>query len=170
MCDMMIDNVLSEYGVTRTNVPIEIWGPSLERCKSTAGKVFLSADEDYAKGNCLAGYEAEYKLRSELIVYKHNCPKPSFGEVFGSPHCVTFEVDVPLETIDVNTGKSLEWMKSEEYSMAIHLYRLHPEQGKEQATKDAHKHFFGEVEVNIVPPTWIQHYSQPYLGKYLFND
>lgn len=168
-CDITIDDIFSEYGLTRADVPAETVESSLERCRSTTGKVYLSIDKEYARANCLAGYEAEYELRTRLIAHKYSCPKPSFEEVFGQLNCVTIEVAVPIETMDILRGYSLKELRARERSIAAFLYRQNPEWGKERAEIDAHKQYFEEIVVDAVLPAWIQGYSQPYKGEYMYE-
>lgn len=90
-CDKFVDGVLTDYGVTRADLPPWTWGYSLERCQDTAAVVYLSGDYEYALGNSLAGFEAEDSLRQ--IVAKQ----------LGLPVYIPPDRDSVVCTVDVPT-------------------------------------------------------------------
>lgn len=68
--DKIIDSILAEYGFTRGDLPKWRWQYPLQRLRDTAGKVFVTSDPIYALQNCLAGYEAEAELRTNIRGFK----------------------------------------------------------------------------------------------------
>jgi len=101
-CNKFVDGVLSDYGVTRADLPAWTWGYALERCQDTAKVVYLSADYAYALGNSLAGFEAEDSLR-HIIAKELGLP----GYIPPDRDSVMCAVDVPTRVLfspDVETG------------------------------------------------------------------
>lgn len=152
LCEQKIDELLAEYGLTRKDIPEWIWKYPLERCKETADRVYLSGDKKYAKGNCLAGFEAEYDLRASLIAHKEKRPqRPKFEEVMGKLECKVCKLEVPVEAIHEGREALERFRKAKEA-----LCGWHPERSDAEIEQEAYELAFRQETVDRVPPGWIK--------------
>lgn len=162
-CEQAIDGILSDLGLTREDIPDSIWKEPLERCKETESEVYLSIDEDYAKGNCLAGLEAEYQLRAKIRRERgeDTSPKAVMGEI----QCKSCKVQVPIESLTTTT---VEGLQGRARSVLRYYTREHPEWSEGQIKKEAFKRLFDEVTLDKVPPEWIKQCGKAFKGEIMF--
>lgn len=163
ICEREIDRILAEYGLKRKDVPESIWGKPMERCKETAGKVYLTSDKDFAKANCLAGLEMEYELRAGVhsLHEEDTTPEAIIGEI----QCKCCEVEVPLEVIKERTP---EGWRAAERSMIRFFSNEHPNWSQEKVEVEARKQLFKEVTFDKVPPEWVKSCENSFKGHIIF--
>jgi len=147
-----IDSILTEYGVTRADVPEYIWKYPLDRLMETSKHVYLSADPRVAKGNALASYEAEDMMRRELSCHlglEYKKPKREIS---------VCEVDVPADLVD---GPVPSWMKDAETKWEI-VERCNKLIGDlYEDEQDVLRHVFTEVKLDKpIPPEWVKGCSE----------
>jgi len=162
-CEKGIDDILTDFGLTRKDVPEAIWKDALERYEETEGEVYLSIDEDYAKGNCLAGLEAEYQLRAKIHQMRGEDPSP--GAIIGEVSCKSCEVHVPIEAL---TATTVEGLQGRARSVLRFYAREHPDWSEEQIKKESFKRLFSEVTLDKVPPEWIKKCGKAFKGEMLY--
>lgn len=165
-CEQAIDSILSALGLTREDIPESIWKEPLERCKETENKVYLSIDEDYAKGNCLAGLEAEYEIRAKIRRERGEDTSPE--AVIGEVQCRSCEIQVPLEAIKGPMDRTPEQWQQAARSVIRFYTREYPERPEGQIKKEAFTRLFGEVTLDKVPPEWITKCGKSFKGEILF--
>lgn len=165
-CETMVDEMLAKRGLTRAQVEPWQWQSPLQRCKETAGKVYLSGKREYAEGNCYAGGEVESDLCRVLSTKKWaGADYERFHQDLGG--CVVCEVEVPASTSLLGGSHADRWShdtvgKSVHrlYEHLMERYSTHPDEFVDLMGRppdhEMARAAIVEYQLGPVPPQWVR--------------